>query len=48
MGQTRDYYADLELPATADITDIRKQFRKLGKYLPSPDIYNIPVSNSSL
>ena len=26
----RDYYADLELPATADISDIKKQFRKLG------------------
>jgi curved DNA-binding protein CbpA len=27
----RDYYADLELPPTADIADIKKQFRKLGK-----------------
>lgn len=31
MVETRDYYADLELPPTADITEIKKQFRKLGK-----------------
>ncbi|KOS18257.1 Meiotically up-regulated protein [Escovopsis weberi] len=31
----RDYYADLELPRTADIQDIKKQFRKLAlKYHP--------------
>ena len=34
MAPTRDYYADLELPATADISDIKKQFRKLGKLAP--------------
>lgn len=34
---TRDYYADLELPPTADIADIKKQFRKLGTY------WSIPV-----
>ena len=27
---SRDYYADLELPPTADVNDIKKQFRKLG------------------
>ena len=32
---TRDYYADLELPATADVNDVKKQFRKLGEYLQS-------------
>jgi curved DNA-binding protein CbpA len=31
MGQTRDYYADLELPAGSDIQEVKKQFRKLGK-----------------
>jgi curved DNA-binding protein CbpA len=30
MGSDRDYYADLELSQTADITEIKKQFRKLG------------------
>ncbi|KAM5348108.1 hypothetical protein ACJ41O_007932 [Fusarium nematophilum] len=35
MGTPRDYYADLELPATADAGDIRKQYRKLAlKYHP--------------
>ena len=27
----RDYYADLELPPTADAEEIKKQFRALGK-----------------
>lgn len=27
---TRDYYGDLELPSTANVEDIKKQFRKLG------------------
>ncbi len=26
-----DYYADLELPQTADAEDIKKQFRQLGE-----------------
>lgn len=30
MGADRDYYADLELPPTADILEIKRQFRKLG------------------
>ncbi|KAH6895507.1 hypothetical protein B0T10DRAFT_218965 [Thelonectria olida] len=35
MGSTRDYYADLELPPSADVQDIKKQFRKLAlKYHP--------------
>ncbi|RSM11510.1 hypothetical protein CDV31_006721, partial [Fusarium ambrosium] len=35
MGTPRDYYADLELPPTADAADIRKQYRKLAlKYHP--------------
>lgn len=31
MAAQRDYYADLELPRDADINDIKKQFRKLGR-----------------
>ncbi|KAJ9158064.1 DnaJ domain-containing protein [Coniochaeta hoffmannii] len=32
---SRDYYADLELPANADINEVKKQFRKLAlKYHP--------------
>ena len=31
MSPSRDYYADLELPPTADIQEIKRQFRKLGK-----------------
>ncbi len=31
----RDYYADLEVPNNADIAEIRRQFRRLGVYLPS-------------
>lgn len=27
---SRDYYADLELAPTADINEVKKQFRKLG------------------
>jgi curved DNA-binding protein CbpA len=27
----RDYYADLELPPTADSEEIKRQFRLLGK-----------------
>ncbi|KPM38753.1 hypothetical protein AK830_g7802 [Neonectria ditissima] len=35
MGTPRDYYADLELPASADVQEIKKQFRKLAlKYHP--------------
>lgn len=33
MSDTRDYYADLELPPTADEQEIKKQFRKLGEQL---------------
>ncbi|RDA84711.1 hypothetical protein CP532_2771 [Ophiocordyceps camponoti-leonardi (nom. inval.)] len=35
MAASRDYYADLDLPPTADIQEIKKQFRKLAlKYHP--------------
>ncbi|TDZ25791.1 DnaJ-related protein rsp1 [Colletotrichum orbiculare MAFF 240422] len=35
VDMTRDYYADLELSAGADVNDIKKQFRKLAlKYHP--------------
>jgi curved DNA-binding protein CbpA len=30
MGTTRDYYADLEISPTAEVTEIKKQYRKLG------------------
>jgi len=26
----RDYYADLELPSSVDVAEIKKQFKKLG------------------
>ncbi|POR37545.1 DnaJ domain protein [Tolypocladium paradoxum] len=35
MAPTRDYYGDLELPSSADIAEIKKQFRKLGMQHPS-------------
>jgi DnaJ-class molecular chaperone len=28
---TRDYYGDLDLPPTAEVHEIKKQFKKLGK-----------------
>jgi len=28
---TRDYYGDLELAPTADVLEIKKQFKKLGR-----------------
>ncbi|KAM0277110.1 hypothetical protein ACHAQH_006054 [Verticillium albo-atrum] len=30
LDSSRDYYADLDLPATADVNDVKKQFRKLA------------------
>ena len=30
LDAKRDYYADLELPPTADAEEIKKQFRTLG------------------
>lgn len=30
LDYSRDYYADLELSPTADVNDVKKQFRKLG------------------
>lgn len=30
-----DYYADLELPPSADAVEIKKQFKKLGMIDPS-------------
>ena len=38
----RDYYADLELPSTADTEEIKKQFRLLGKAM------NVMVVRASL
>lgn len=28
---SRDYYGDLDLPPNADVADVKKQFKKLGK-----------------
>lgn len=34
---SRDYYGDLDLPPQADVAEIKKQFRKLGRPLvPTP------------
>ncbi|EEY14925.1 conserved hypothetical protein [Verticillium alfalfae VaMs.102] len=33
LDNSRDYYADLNLPVTADVNDIKKQFRKLDEAL---------------
>jgi hypothetical protein len=30
VDMARDYYGDLELQPTADLNEIKKQFRKLG------------------
>lgn len=30
MVAPRDYYADLELPPSADVQEVKKQYRKLG------------------
>lgn len=35
---SRDYYADLELPANSDVNEIKKQFRKLGTATSSPSV----------
>lgn len=32
---TRDYYADLELPASCSEAEIKKQFKKLGQNITS-------------
>jgi curved DNA-binding protein CbpA len=34
LDYDRDYYADLELPGTADAVDVKKQFKKLGEFCP--------------
>jgi len=40
LDYNRDYYGDLELTATAEVIDIKKQFKKLGSWYycsPVPD-----------
>lgn len=32
LDYERDYYADLELPPTADATEVKKQYKKLGTF----------------
>ena len=32
LDSKRDYYADLELPPTADAEEIKRQFRALGEF----------------
>jgi len=51
---SRDYYADLELPANADINEVKKQFRKLGichhpcpQSNPSVLTYDVQLSNTT-
>lgn len=31
LDYERNYYADLELPGTADAVEVKKQFKKLGR-----------------
>jgi hypothetical protein len=42
---SRDYYADLELPPTADINEVKKQFRKLGIYIQGQHSSQVPIAN---
>lgn len=35
---SRDYYGDLELPASASEAEIKKQFKKLGKHTKCPQL----------
>jgi hypothetical protein len=49
---SRNYYADLDLPPTADINDIKKQFRKLGRQLllaaPQSKILTVPQLSNGI
>jgi hypothetical protein len=38
LDYDRDYYADLELPATADAVEVKKQFKKLGRFRPRSEV----------
>jgi hypothetical protein len=42
-----DYYADLELPITADADDVKKQFRQLGEQRRNNCIENADQSQLS-
>ena len=45
---SRDYYADLGLPPSADINDIKKQYRQLGTFaFHSETLFSGQVANYS-
>lgn len=49
----RDYYGDLDLPPTADVAEIKKQFKKLGTYSLSQSfslfiLFAVPYSNHQI
>lgn len=45
---SRDYYADLELQPSADVNEIKKQFKKLGLFFPLQAVIGRNLTNVRL